>query len=695
MKNEELTLRTDTATVRATTRVAPTTAATDAATVGATLVVARQKAAITAEYAATDAATDAATVVATFVVARQKDGRIPVCGRPQGSPLQPPAHPSGRTHAHGGLRTIFFIFLSLFFVSCTDDLAPALDDDAADVVTVTAGGRLRITPDAVTATRTTISGRSTTFDDGDIVGCIICTKDDSGNYQYKATSKWKYNSTYRTFLIERYWTYGTSSTELCAYEPYEGDTKNFFISYEEDTSDAASSSDDSDVGGGYTLISEDAGTLYLFFYRPYTDPLETTDERPFLTYWPQVTEDETVTYLMGFAGPGDSYTFSATVTKGDGSDGTTTETGTLNEYVKCFSWEKYPIFINLDQSVTTTTGDDGTSSSTAYGLEVSDGLSAQYLGGVSSSTTEVLRLTFAKQAATIRVLATSTISEAYLINGQQAETVVQDGETLYVYTEAPIIAGNLVNIKSASDVSWDDNTSHSLYTYRQIQGSDQITGAVYEPTFDYTAPSGTVDITSAARFHLPPQDDFHGVLKYKLSDDDNYSYLNLDGLGDNTLEAGTRYTVNLFNIDDQYLYIDTKSTYITNGSYLTLSSESTGALVTGSCSSSSTTYKINGTTISYYYKMTNGTGEYLGIYAPTTMTLTFYLVNDSSTPSVVIFETDEDYSGTTLYSTPTLETAKDDNSTTVLKATVQLEEGYYRVRRSGGNCYLLYATLTM
>ena len=584
------------------------------------------------------------------------------------------------------------LLISLFFVSCTDDLAPALDDDSADVVTATAGGRLRITPDAVSATRTTISGKSTTFDDGDIVGCIICTKDDSGDYQYKATSKWKYNSTYRTFLIERYWTYGTSSTELCAYEPYEGDTKNFFISYEEDSSDEASSSDDSDVGGGYTLISDDAGTLYLFFYRPYTDPLETTDERPFLTYWPQVTEDGTTTYLMGFAGPEDNYTFSTTVTKGNGS-GTTTSTETLNDYVKCFSWEKYPIFINLDQSVTTTESDDGTSSSTAYGLEVSDGLSAQHLGGVNSSTTEVLRLTFAKQSATVRVMAESTIAEAYLISGQQAETVVQDGETFYVYTEAPIIAGNLVNIKSASDVSWYD--SHSLYKYRQIQSSDQITGAVYEPTFDYDAPSGTVSIISAARFHLPPQEDFHGMLKYRFSDDSNYSYLDLDGLGDGTLEAGMRYTVNLFNIEDQYLYPSSSSSYTTNGSYLSLGCETSGYEYSNNLKSSSTSYTIDGTTISYYYNMANTGGYYLGIYAPTTMTLTIYLVYQSSTPSVTIFETDEDYSGTTLYSTPTLETATDDNGTAVLKATVQLEEGFYRVRRSGGNCYLLYATLTM
>ena len=663
MKNEELTLR--------------TYAATYAATVGATLAVAR-------------------------TIARKGDGHIPadgcipVGGRPQGSPLQPPASPSGRTHAQGGLCAIFFILISLFFVSCTDDLASALDDDAADVVTAAAGGRLRITPDAVSATRTTISGKSTSFDDGDIVGCIICTKDDSGDYQYKATSKWKYNSTYRTFLIERYWTYGTSSTELCAYEPYEGDTKNFFISYEEDSSDEASSSDDSDVGGGYTLISDDAGTLYLFFYRPYTDPLETTDERPFLTYWPQVTEDGTTTYLMGFAGPKDDYTFSTTVTKGDGSGNTTTETETLNDYVKCFSWEKYPIFINLDQSVTTTESDDGTSSSTAYGLEVSDGLSAQYLGGVNSSTTEVLRLTFAKQAATIRVMAESTIAEAYLINGKQAETVVQDNETFYVYTEAPIIAGNLVNIKSTSDVSWDDNTSHSLYIYRQIQSSDQITGAVYEPTFDYEVPSGTVDITSAARFHLPPQDDFHGVLKYKLSDDDNYSYLNLDGLGDGTLEAGMRYTVNLFDIDDQYLYV-TSSGAETNGSYLTLGREDGSSLSYTKLSSNNTatSYTINGTTITYSYRLQNSNGEYLGVFVPTTMTLTLYLDYNSNTPSVVIFETDEEYSGTTLYSTPTFENATDENGTSILKATVQMEEGFYRVRRSGGTCYLLYATLTM
>ena len=604
-----------------------------------------------------------------------------------------------------------FLSLVLAFASCSDDVGSLLDEASSDVLTVTAGGRLRITPDAIsTTTRTTISGKTTTFDDGDIVGCIICTKDDSGSYQYKATSKWKYNSTYRTFLIERYWTTedptttaetsttaAETSTTLYAYEPIESDTTNFFISYEEDSSDEASSSDDSDVGGGYTLISPAAGTLYLFFYRPYIDPLETTDERPFLTYWPQVTEDETTTYLMGFAGPAADCTFSTTVANTvDDSGNLTTTTGTLNEYVKCFNWEEYPVFIHLNQGVTT----DGTSS-TAYGLEVSDGLSAQYEGGVSSSTTEVLRLTFAKQAATVRVLATETIDEAYLINGQEAETVVQDGDTFFVYSEKPITAGRLVSIKSASDVQWDqsDSQSYSLYGYRQIQSSDQLTGAVYTPTFDYTAPSGTVDITSAARFHLPPQKDFHAVLKYKLSGDSNYSYQNLDGLGNDTLEAGTRYTVNLFSVEGQYLYVSSSSQYTTSGGYLSLGCETSGYTYTGGLKdlskSSPSSYTIDGTTVSYYYYMANTGGYYLGVFVPTTMTLTLYLVNQSTTPSVAIFETDEDYSGNTLYSSPTFESATDDSGNTILKATVQMEEGFYRVRRSGGTCYLLYATLTM
>ena len=588
-----------------------------------------------------------------------------------------------------------FLCLILAFSSCSDDVGSLLDEASSDVLTVTAGGRLRITPDAIsTTTRTTISGKTTTFDDGDIVGCIICTKDGS-SYQYKATSKWKYNSTYRTFLIERYWTTESpttttttaTSTTLYAYEPIESDTTNFFISYEEDSSDEASSSDASDVGGGYTLISPAAGTLYLFFYRPYIDPLETTEERPFLTYWPQVTEGETTTYLMGFAGPEADCSFSTTVAKAGDSGSYTTTTGTLNEYVKCFNWEEYPVFIHLDQGVTT----DGTSS-TAYGLEVSDGLSAQYEGGVSSSTTEVLRLTFAKQAATVRVLATETIEEAYLINGQEAETVVQDEDTFFVYSETPITAGRLVSIKRASDVSWDQ--SSSLYEYRQIQSSDQLTGAIYTPEFDYSAPSGTVEITSAARFHLPPQEDFHAVLKYKLSGDSNYSYQNLDGLGNDTLEAGMRYTVNLFNVEDQYLYV-TSSKYTSNGSYLTLSSESTGALVTGSCSSGNTTYKFNGTETSCYYKLTNSTGEYLGVYAPTTMILTLYLVNQDSAPVLIMFETDDDYTGNTYYTTPDLIETTDDSGNTVLKAEVQVTEGFYRIRRSKNNCYLLYATLTM
>ena len=592
---------------------------------------------------------------------------------------------------------IFFILHSAFFISCSDDLSLS-DDSAADAVVATAGGRLRITADEGTsATRTTISGVTTTFDDGDIVGCVICTKDASGNYQYLCTSKWKYSSTYRTFLIERYWTTTaptsseahtradeeSSSTTLYAYEPIEGDIENFLISYETDSSDPADSSDDTDVGSGYTLISDDAGTLYLFFYRPYNDPLESVEDRPFLSYWPKVTVDGTTSYLMGFAGPSADCTFSTTVAKADDSGSYTTTTGTLNDSVKCFSWEEYPIFIHLDQSLQA-------SGETAYGLEMSDGLSAQYLNGISSETNETLRLSFNKQAATVRVMASETLTEAYLINGKDSTIVTQDDGKYVVWSDHPIIAGSLVSIKETSDVNFTD--AHSLYQYSRIQGSDQIAGCVYTPSFDYTVPSGAVSITSAARFHLPPQEDFNARLLYKTSSSDTYQYLDVSALGNSTLEAGMRYTVNLFSIDDQYLYVSSTSAYKTNGAYLTLGREDSGTL---SYTSSSTTYTFGSTTISYYFKMSNGNGEYLGIYAPTTMTLTVYLVNETSTPSAVIFETDEEYSGTTLYSSPSFTSVTDDSGNTVLKATVQLTEGFYRMRRSGGTCNLIYATLTM
>ena len=611
-----------------------------------------------------------------------------------------------RLHRLTGLGSLLLGLGAL--CACSDDLALS-DDSAADAVIATAGGRLRITADAGTsATRTTISGVTTTFDDGDIVGCVICTKDASGNYQYLCTSKWKYSSTYRTFLIERYWTTTaptsseahtradeeSSSTTLYAYEPIEGDIENFLISYETDSSDPADSSDDTDVGSGYTLISDDAGTLYLFFYRPYNDPLESVEDRPFLSYWPKVTVDGTTSYLMGFAGPSADCTFSTTVAKADDSGSYTTTTGTLNDSVKCFSWEEYPIFIHLDQSLQA-------SGETAYGLEMSDGLSAQYLNGISSETNETLRLSFNKQAATVRVMAPETLTEAYLINGKDSTIVTQDDGKYVVWSDHPIIAGSLVSIKETSDVNFTD--AHSLYQYSRIQGSDQIAGCVYTPSFDYTVPSGAVSITSAARFHLPPQEDFNARLLYKTSSSDTYQYLDVSALGNSTLEAGMRYTVNLFSIDDQYLYVSSTSAYKTNGAYLTLGCETSGYTYTGglknlSSSSSSdgtTSYTIDGTTLTYYYYFANTGGYYLGVYVPTTMTLTLYLVPQSSTPSVVIFETDEEYSGNTLYSTPELKTTTDDNNNTVLKAQVQLTEGFYRVRRSNGNCYLLYATLTM
>ena len=129
-------------------------------------------------------------------------------------------------------------------------------------------------------------------------------------------------------------------------------------------------------------------------------------------------------------------------------------------------------------------------------------------------------------------------------------------------------------------------------------------------------------------------------------------------------------------------------------------------------SSVSIPYPNTTSTYSYYLKMQNSAGDYLGVYVPTVMTLTMYFANTdsivkststsngvttytyyTSPTTVLVYRTDDiNFSGTDYYASPTI---TEDSSGDYLITSLKLTEGYYRVRRSGGDTYLLLAVLSM
>ena len=704
--------------------------------------------------------------------------------------------PNGFFTLHSSLFT-FLAFLTLhssLFTSCSDDYT--LNDAELEVTQTIAAtsGKLRFIPDQTnTNTRLTYSGSTTTFDNGDAVGCIICQLNASGDTTYVATSKWVYNTTYNTFMIQRYWTTQerttnnpsgftgttstttttsktraddtetTTSTTLYAYEPTEGDLTNFFISYETTQNTLGDDDDDDDLGGGYTIISSDITDDYpllFFFYYPYIDPFETTwvttstgDTLSSDTYtattnihcWPI---DESDKYLAGFpaGAAGCSFNttsiYTSTISNGDTTQTTRTPSYTNTKVSTSYNWRQMPYFVCMDQDATS-----------PMALQASDMLYVRYSSAVSSSTAGNLRLSFAKMGSTLRILSTTDIVNARLVcySSTSTESVEQDDVTYYPNSSTtPITVGQCIDLATGylTDVPADNDTLSSQYSCQQLYSTSYaLRGRNYSYTSAYPAPtiSGVTITTptSAVRLHLPPQDGFTGKLAFQYSADFSsndststtatdfskatyyanhasevaWHYLDLSGLGgdDGTLESGTRYTVNAFSMDDSWICFNSSGAQTTlNGAYLTVGAEnSTSVSDHNSLASSVSIPYPNDTTYTYYLKMQNSAGDYLGVYVPTVMTLTMYfaktgsIVSKTSTDSdgdtiytyytsptaVLVYRTENiNFSGTDYYASPTI---TEDSSGNYLMTSLKLTEGYYRVRRSGGDTWLLLAVLSM
>ena len=108
----------------------------------------------------------------------------------------------------------------------------------------------------VNLTRLAYDGTTTSFEDGDEIGCVICTKSDDG-YEWKATTKWEYNSSLGVVTVSRLWTLDDDGN--LSGEDAEQNNQTQLITFDSD---------------GYTGINS-TEYLYFFFYYPFTDD-ETT-----------------------------------------------------------------------------------------------------------------------------------------------------------------------------------------------------------------------------------------------------------------------------------------------------------------------------------------------------------------------------------------------------------------------------------
>ena len=621
-----------------------------------------------------------------------------------------------------------FTLLSSLFTSCSDDYTMENADLQTEQALSTAAG-FSVKP-TNESTRLTYDDLSTTFSNGDSVGCIICTMtsstDDSGNttysYDFVANSLWTYIEDSVAFVIKKYWqvpsTDDTSSddsntTTLTLVEPAEN-SSSYLISY----------------SGAKTLINS-SDNLYLFFYYPFIDPEESTLQN--VPSYTTTNDDETTstTYLCG---PPSAYTNDNSTTLYSYPATESKTTLTLTPY----SWRNWPLFVN---SCTSTVSNS-----------MGDWMDARYLYGVNNTTTGNINIQFKHRTAAICINAATDISNVKIVladgSGESGDTGNTGGsgstETTQTTTTTPdsIKIGQLIDLASGKLKDFDTSSTSTPDQYAYLtQSSDTL----YPYKID----------AQNYRFYLPAQDNWAGRLIYSYDYEDSTSIvttntdetttsdttviyklraLSLDSLGKGSLEANTKYDVAVpwtYNTYTQYLYFTGTSTPSSNYAESDSGFFTVGTRDTLSTSCTTPPYSLqksgivtNMSKFTYAIKFQNQSnkGEYVGFEVPSTagpLTLAVYLAGyqtssgeinkiSSSKLSIVQLPTgfdftknvsaskDQTYEETTYTAeTHTAEETTDEGGTKIFLLTTTLQAGYkYMIYYSSGTSHAYLIVLT-
>ena len=569
-------------------------------------------------------------------------------------------------------RTIYNILTAMtalcIVTACTDNMEVAEEAITGDT---TAGYTFTIDGDAVT--RLSHSGVTTTFESGEAVGCILCTMDTDGNYAYKANSKWTYSGGYLVPTT----IYTTSSAT-----DDNSTTTSSTTSADVPTYSSASSSDLLAYNDNYVyVISSDR--LYPFFYYPFIDnntysyvpsysvssttentgDTEVTDDTDDTgdtedTTEDETTETETTTYLlMGLAGESTDTNYSDITTTGE--DGTQTSTGYKT---KTYAWTSYPVFINTDQSAESATDDDGNTTTTTYKQDYSDFLWTSYPTGISSYSTGEINLEFEKKTATIEIDADEAISNVALYPTTSSESTGR------------IDVGNYINLQTGE---YDTDSYNGLSNHRLTSSTDYITPLTVTSGTDY-------------RFILPPQTSLTGneVLKfiYDSDDDETTRTIKLTDIA-SKLEAGKYYKVNVEK-NTYYIYFTSSDVTGDGTDFVTLSSSA-------SIKNDASGITINNTTCNYYLYQSSGGSDFgITITLSHPMYVRFYFGTASNDIRCKLDITNVDTNTETTYVYSTSNDNLKDYSTLSsgegAYMTVYLEKGTYTLNKASSGSERIY-----
>lgn len=316
--------------------------------------------------------------------------------------------------------------MPIFWGACSDELAPAsqTEPENASLCFAVKGSQTRLGYDYET----------TTFNDGETVGCVIAEVD-GNNYTYLRNSAWTYRASDGMLIFQYYW--GNKKTGDYSYQydkitssDIEYDNENKYIMRDNCRTDITSTRDDSYLYSPYLVANKGKKLIFCFYY-PYIDgELQAAEYNEIITNHKDYTSLEypncaTSATVLPTDIVNNYYNWSQITLTGEVVE--TFTAAAYNAFAK-YGWREYPCFVNHTQgAVTGTTYNDPR-------LHKSDFLWVAS-PEISASTQHTVNLTFLKKTATILVYSEVELYDIYFTpNGEQ---------TLLRGKQIDLLTGNL------------------------------------------------------------------------------------------------------------------------------------------------------------------------------------------------------------------------------------------------------------
>ena len=331
--------------------------------------------------------------------------------------------------------------MPIFWGACSDELAPAsqTEPENASLCFAVKGSQTRLGYDYET----------TTFNDGETVGCVIAEVNNDGTYTYLRNSAWTYRASDGMLIFQYY--LGWKRTEII-YNEYHTEVRvsygkiysnddeavsqsnttkvDKYIMRDNCRTDITSTRDESYLYSPYLEANQDKKLKFCFYY-PYIDgELQAAEYNEIITNHKDYTSLEypncaTSATVLPTDIVDNYYNWSQITLTGE-----VVETSVVTDYnaFAKYGWRTYPCFVNHTQgAVTGTTYEDPR-------LHKSDFLWVAS-PEISASTQHTVNLTFLKKTATILVYSEVKLNDIYF--------TPNDEQTLLRGKQIDLLTGNL------------------------------------------------------------------------------------------------------------------------------------------------------------------------------------------------------------------------------------------------------------